>query len=35
MMERMEKTRADSRRLFLETWFSPDVVERRKAMLSK
>jgi enoyl-CoA hydratase len=35
VLERIEKTRADSRRLFLETWFSPEVVERRKAMLAK
>jgi enoyl-CoA hydratase len=35
LLERVEKTRAASRRLFLETWFSPEVVERRKAMLSK
>jgi enoyl-CoA hydratase/carnithine racemase len=31
--ERIEKTRDEARRLFLETWFSPDVVERRKTML--
>jgi len=35
LLERIEKTRAESRRLFLETWFSPEVVERRKAMFSK
>jgi enoyl-CoA hydratase len=35
ILERIEKTRAESRRLFLETWFSKDVVERRKAVLSK
>lgn len=35
MLERIEATRAEARRLFLETWFSPEVVERRKAMLSK
>jgi len=35
ILERIEKARADSRRLFLETWFSPEVVERRKAMLAK
>jgi enoyl-CoA hydratase len=35
LLERIERTRAESRRLFLETWFSPDVVERRKAMLAK
>jgi enoyl-CoA hydratase len=34
-LERIEKTRAESRRLFLETWFSPQVVERREAMLAK
>jgi enoyl-CoA hydratase len=33
--ERIEKTRSESKRLFLDTWFSPDVVERRKAMLAK
>ena len=35
ILERIEKTRAQSRRLFLETWLSPEVVERRKAMLAK
>ncbi len=35
ILERIEKTKAESRRLFLETWFSKDVVERRKAVLSK
>jgi Delta3-Delta2-enoyl-CoA isomerase len=35
MIERMEKTHDEARRLFLETWFSPEVVERRKAMLSR
>jgi enoyl-CoA hydratase len=35
ILERIEKTRAESRRLFLETWFSPEVVARRKAMLAK
>lgn len=35
ILERIEKTRAESRRLFLESWFSPDVAERRKAILSK
>jgi enoyl-CoA hydratase len=33
--ERIEKTRAESKRLFLDTWFSADVVERRKAMLAR
>jgi len=35
ILERIEKTRAEARRLFLETWFSPEVAERRKAMLAK
>ena len=35
ILERIEKTRAESRRLFLDTWFSPEVAERRKAMLAK
>lgn len=35
MVERIEKTRTEAKSLFLETWFSPEVVERRKAMLSK
>jgi enoyl-CoA hydratase len=35
ILERIEKTRGESRRLFLDTWFSPDVVERRTAMLAK
>jgi enoyl-CoA hydratase len=35
VLERIEKTRAEARRLFLETWFAPEVVERRKAMLAK
>ncbi len=35
MLERIEKTRDEARRLFLETWFSPEVVERRRAMISK
>ena len=35
MLERIERTRAESARLFLDSWFSPDVVERRKAMLAK
>ena len=35
MLERIETTRAESRRLFLETWFSPEVAARREAMLAK
>ncbi len=35
VLERIERTRVESRRLFLETWFSPEVAERRKAMLAK
>jgi enoyl-CoA hydratase len=35
ILERIEKTRAESRRLFLDTWCSPEVAERRKAMLAK
>jgi enoyl-CoA hydratase len=35
VLERIEKTRAEARRLFLDTWFSPEVMERRKAMLAK
>jgi enoyl-CoA hydratase len=35
VLERIEKTKAESRRLFLETWFSPEVAERRKAMLAR
>jgi enoyl-CoA hydratase len=35
ILERIEKTRAESRRLFLETWLSPEVAERRRAMLAK
>jgi enoyl-CoA hydratase len=35
MLERIEKTREEARGQFLDSWFSPDVVERRKAMLSK
>ena len=35
ILERIEKTRLEARRLFLETWFSPEVAERRKAMLAK
>ncbi len=33
MFERIEKTQEAAREAFLETWFSPEVVERRKAML--
>lgn len=35
MLERIAKTRDEARRQFLDSWFSPEVVERRKAMLSK
>jgi enoyl-CoA hydratase/carnithine racemase len=35
ILERIEKTRAESRQLFLDTWCSPEVAERRKAMLAK
>lgn len=35
ILERIEKTRAESRRLFLDTWCSPEVAERRKAMLAR
>jgi len=35
ILERIEKTRAESRRLFLETWFSPEVVERKRVILAK
>ncbi|MGH9324438.1 MAG: enoyl-CoA hydratase-related protein, partial [Vicinamibacteria bacterium] len=35
MLERIEKTRDEARRLFLDSWFSPEVVERRKAMLAR
>jgi enoyl-CoA hydratase len=34
MLERIRGSRDEARRGFLESWFSPDVVERRKAMLS-
>lgn len=34
-LERIQATREESRRGFLETWFSEDVVERRRAMLEK
>ena len=34
MLERIEANREKARRGFLETWFSPDVVARRKAMLT-
>ena len=34
MFERIEKTQEAAREKFLETWFSPEVVERRKAMLA-
>lgn len=33
MLERIRSTRDEARRGFLESWFSADVVERRKAML--
>jgi enoyl-CoA hydratase len=35
ILERIEKTREESTRLFLETWFSKEVVEKRRAMLAK
>jgi enoyl-CoA hydratase len=35
ILERIEKTRSISRQLFLDTWCSPEVAERRKAMLAK
>jgi enoyl-CoA hydratase len=35
MLERIEATREEARGLFLSSWFSPDVVDRRKAVLSK
>jgi enoyl-CoA hydratase len=35
MLERIDASAAECRRSFVETWFSPDVVERRKAMLAK
>ncbi len=34
MFERIEKTQEAAREDFLEAWFSPEVVERRKAMLA-
>ncbi len=34
MLERIEKTQKAAREEFLDSWFSPDVVERRKAMLT-
>lgn len=33
LLERIERTREASRRGFLETWFSPEVVARRRALL--
>jgi enoyl-CoA hydratase len=35
ILERIGATRDESRRGFLETWFSDDVVQRRRAMLEK
>ena len=35
ILERIEKTRVESRRLFLDTWCSAEVAERRKAMLAR
>jgi enoyl-CoA hydratase len=35
MLERIEATREEARGLFLSSWFSPDVVQRRQAMLAK
>jgi enoyl-CoA hydratase len=35
MLERIEATRKEARGLFLSSWFSPEAVERRKAILSK
>lgn len=34
MLERIRASRDEARRGFLESWFSPEVVERRKAMLA-
>ena len=34
LLERIRATRDEARRRFLDSWFSADVVERRKAMLS-
>ena len=34
MLERIRATRDEARRGFLDSWFSADVVERRKAMLA-
>jgi len=34
MLERIETTREEAKQGFLKSWFSPDVVERRRAMLS-
>jgi enoyl-CoA hydratase len=34
MLERIRSTRDEARRGFLDTWFSPEVVARRKAMLA-
>jgi enoyl-CoA hydratase len=35
MLERIDATREEARGLFLSSWFSPEVVQRRKAILSK
>jgi enoyl-CoA hydratase len=35
MIARIEQTRDEAGRQFLDSWFSPDVVERRKSMLSR
>jgi enoyl-CoA hydratase len=35
LLERIEATREKAGREFLRSWFSPDVVERRKAILAK
>ncbi len=34
MLERIRATRDEARRGFLDSWFSADVVERRKGMLA-
>ncbi len=34
MLERIERTQEAAREEFLESWFSPEVVERREAMLA-
>jgi enoyl-CoA hydratase len=35
MVRRIEATREEAHELFLDSWFSPEVVERRKSMLQR